>query len=245
MYSYGLFAAGFVVVLLVSIACNVCISSYRHRKRGKQVRQGNNLIKNPNSSDENIQESSELSYVSSKYETINENDMVLNNPSSHQHREHARSKNKKCLPLVDQSYLTVIDGDGNAAPVRKTKITSCLPDTSSTSHVRMETTVVLNRDTNTDEDEASCGFMDSKCLEDSETSTNSNSKVHVKMSSASRHVDRKSKSIKERDYMNTYFTLNTSEMDNFHSYCKAIAPDTEFERQANQCTVSKKRHSCP
>ncbi|CAC5415246.1 unnamed protein product [Mytilus coruscus] len=250
MYSYGLFAACFVVVLLISIGCNICISNYRLKAILQQVGERKHETENANSGDENIPESvsiGELSNISPKYETINENEIAMFNSTNDKHLEHVRTQNRKSAPLSDQSYLDVIDGDDDSA-TDEDMIELGLLDTSSTSNIKKETTVVPNIDIYTDDYIAACRFMEEKQYEESETSTTSNSLIHVKMCSVNKLVEREVNLTTERDYMNTYWTLNTNNMDYCNSYSAIVAPDMEFEsvlKQEKQSIVPKKRHSSP
>lgn len=248
MYSYGLFAVGFVVVLLVSIGFNICISNYRHRTLRRQVGQQTNEIRNPNLTDENIQESKssdELSNRSSKYETINEHNMALCNSTEFEHCDQPQTKIKTSSPLFDQSYLDVI-GDEYKSASGPEKIKSYLSDTSSTSNDKKEKTASQNTDYYTDYEVASCSFICGKRIEDAENSTTSNSLMDVKSSSLNKHVEREVNSKKESDAMRTYSTLNKSDMDYCQSYLTTVAPDSNLESVIKQEKHERKnRHSCP
>lgn len=244
MYNYVVFGAGFVAVLLVSIGCNICISNYRNSTIRQQVTQQTHEIKNSNSDDENIQESvsmGQLSNKSSKYETIDENDMAKRNSTTHKHNQQ-----RHCSSLFDQSYLDVIADDVYSAS-NPQNIDSCLLDVSSTSNLKKETTVVRPTAIYTDDQEASRSIFVTKRNEEAEISTASNSSIHLKICSVVNLLEREA-NLKERNYMNTYLTLNTCDMDYCQSFSTPVAPDSKFEsviKQEKQCVVQKKRHSCP
>lgn len=244
MYSYGLFAGCFVVVLLMSIGCNICISNYRLRALLQQVGIAN-------SGDGNKPESvmdDEFSNYSTKYETINENEIAMFNSTTDKHLVHVRTQNRKSDPFFDQSsYLDVIGGDDDSTTDEEL-VESCLLDSSSTSNIKKKTMIVSNIDIYKDNNTAASLFMEEKHDAESETSTTSNSLHHVKICHVDKLVERKVNLTTGRDYMNTYWTLNTNDMDYWHSYSTIVAPDMEFKsvlKQEKQSIVPMKRHSCP
>lgn len=71
-------------------------------------------IQNPQSFDETVQESDSagaISHVSSKYETINENNMSMPNFENCEDRIQSQTFNRTSSPELNQSYLEVIGDD--------------------------------------------------------------------------------------------------------------------------------------
>lgn len=246
--SYGIFTAGFIVVLLVSIGCNICISKFRHKAIRTKVDQQKIDIQNSKSSDRNILESVSVNEISNNsYETINENDMAMSISADQEHQIHIQNRNKTSTTQFDNSYLEVISDKGYSASCEADNDHSSIV-TSSKSKVKSAkvNSVELYIDNNREDDITSYLSMDKSHFEDFETSTPSHSPIHVTMCSENEFIKKEVHSTKTIDYMNNYFTLNACDIDNCYNYCTSRNPNIDNVGQnATQSCVKGKRHSCP
>lgn len=237
---YGLFAAGFIVALLLSIGFNICISNYRNSAIHLGLQRSK--IQNLKIVDENIQEFGsvgEISNISSNYETINENDLAVFNNTSHERNMQAQTFNRKCSPLSDQSYLEVIGDD--CVFIEETI------ESSGKSNIEIKT---LNSEEpykdDIDSEVNSFRSLNSKHLEESNISSASNSPIRVEMECVNKHIDRMVNSTKKKEFMNSYLTLNTNEINNCQNSYTTVKPD-KISRitPENLSLKATKRHSCP
>lgn len=233
-FAYGLFAAGFVAVLLVSIGCNICISNYRNRLIQSHVGQQNINKQNMKNLDESIHELGsidEISNVSSKYETINEIDLaVLNNTSP---------ESQKISPLFEPSYLEVIADDAVS-----TEETIEYPGKSELKMKTLNSEEKYTYDIDAEVD--SYRSINFENCQESKISSSSSKSIHVDIECVNKPIDRKIFSTKKRKFMNPYLTLNTSEMNNSQSYYTTIKPDTKSSITTGKPSFKAiKRHSCP
>ncbi|CAC5412779.1 unnamed protein product [Mytilus coruscus] len=235
--NYVLFAAGFIVVLLISIGCNICISNYRQRAMRMAMAQ-QIKIQNPQFVDKNIQESDsdgEISHVSSKYESINENNMTMPNSTNHEHRIQSQTFNR-------QSYLEVIGDDDYFASKEATVESSSMTNIKTNTLKPKE----LFTDNNIDAEVASYHSILSKQFDESDMFLTLNNSIHVDMDNVNKDIARKVNSTKKREFVNPYSTLNTSEMQNYQNYYTAVKHDIEIVIQKEKPSNEKmKRNSYP
>ncbi|CAC5383961.1 unnamed protein product [Mytilus coruscus] len=240
--SYGLFAAGFVVVLLLSIGCNICINNYRNKAIQPQLGQQQTEVQNLKIGDENIQELGSvdaISNVSSKYETINENDLAVLNDTNRERKIKAKIFSRNLSPLFDQSYLEVIGDD----------VVSTEETIKSIGKSSIKIKTLKSEEPYTDDIDAevdSYRSMNSKLFEESNISSTSSSPIHVDIECVNKLIDIKVISTKKKEFMNPYLTLNTDEMNNCRSCYTTVKPDTKSRiTTEKQSFIAMKRHSCP
>lgn len=236
-------------MFLMSIGCNIFIGNYRHRKiRTKEGQHKMEIIEHK-SGDQNIQESGsvgEISNFSSKYETINENEMVLPNSiiTNIKLQKQAKTITRKSSTNLDQIYLDVI-GDDVYSVRKEAEMNSCLNVQSSKSTIKKATVKSVKpykkcTENYTDDEIASYCSM-----EESENSTTSISQIHLEMCRVNQLVNREDNSTKKPEYMNNYFTLDSRDMDDCHSYCAAVRPCLDTMNQHTKVNILMKRNSCP
>lgn len=245
-YSYGLLAAGVVVVLLISIGCNTCIINYRHRRLQTLLIQQQNLNQIPQSDVGNIHESQSIgniSIVSCKYETINENDMAMRNSKNHEQRIHEQTPNRQLTPLIDQPYLEVIGDEVYSSSDEATV------ESFSMSNINVKELILrkpYSKDNNIEAEVASYHSLISKHSDECDISSASNYPIQRDIDSISKFINAEVNSTTKRELMNPYLTLNSSEVDKSQNYYTTVDPDMEIAiRKENHLFVKMKRHSCP
>lgn len=224
--NFGLIAAGFVVVLLVSIVCNICISNYRNRGVRAQIRQQKIELQNLKNADVSLQELEsvgDISNLSSRYETIDENEMTIPDFKNHEHRT---TLNRQLSSLYDQSYLEVI---GDVVYSASDEVTI---EPFSMSYIEMNKQMSLYPYTanNIDAEVASYHSTVSKQFDESDMSSASNSSIRVVTDGVSKFIN-KDNTIAEREIINPYMTLNTWEIDKSQSYYTALDQDMEMKKK--------------
>ncbi|XP_063408705.1 uncharacterized protein LOC134692186 [Mytilus trossulus] len=243
--NYVLFAAAFIVVLLISIGCNICISNYRQRAMQRAMAQ-QLKIQNPQSFDETIQESDSagaISHVSSKYETINENNMTMPNFENCEHKIQSQTFNRTSSPVLNQSYLEVIGDDDYFASKEETVESSSMTNNKNSTFESKE----IFAD-NIDAEDASYHSILSEQFNETDMFLSSNSSIHLDMNSVNKDITRKYNSTKKREFVNPYSTLKTSEMQNYQIFYTAVTckHETEILTQKVKPSYEKmKRNSYP
>ncbi|CAG2249518.1 unnamed protein product [Mytilus edulis] len=161
-----------------------------------QVGQQKLEIQNVKIGDETIQELGsvdKISNVSSKYETINENDLTVLNNASHESQIQVQTFSKKLSPLFDQSYLEVIGDD--VVSIEET-IESPLKPMIKVKTEKSKEPYTDDIDLAAEVD--SYRFMMPKLFETSNISSTSSSPIHVDMECINELMDRQIISTKKR-----------------------------------------------
>lgn len=224
--TYGLLAAGFVAVLLISTGCNMCICKYRNKAMRLQIKQQiveiHNL-KNRNDSIHELGSVGDISNVSSRYETIDEKDMSTRNLKDHEHRIQGQTLNRQVSSVFDDSYLEVIGDDVYSACNEEMVESSSMLNTKM---INVMTTGPYKAN-NIDTDVASCHSTVSKQFDESEMLLVSNCQINIDTDSACNFINTEINFDKKGECMNPYLLLNTSEIDKTENYYTSLDPNME------------------
>lgn len=230
--NYIIFAVGFVVILCVSVSCNVFVSYCRKRKRRTlkiQPQRTDIHSENEQSNDEEVLRarlSDEMSNVSCRYESIDENRMITLDRKKH--RAIRNDMLNLDSPMAsDNTYLEVV-GDYQS---------SILPEI----HTQNSTELCLQNNENSDGKSNSEKSITTNDLNQS-YSSNQNTLTQPETC----HVNEcYGIAGTKTDSQNQYVPLNRNELGHCQSYSTYENPQTDtILPKEKPLSLSFKRYSC-